>query len=76
MLNTIAINQVATLLVVIIIGVAASKVGYLPINVRKKLSDILLNIVGPLYAIKSFQLDYSPKLMNNIIIVWCYIQVQ
>lgn len=64
-----AIQQVGTLIVIVLIGVIASKVGYLPMSSRKKLSDILLNIVGPLYAIKSFQLDYSQRLLGNILTV-------
>lgn len=63
------INQVGTLIIVMIIGVIAAKVGYMTDKVRKKLSDILLNIVAPLYAIKSFQMDTSPELMSNLIIV-------
>ena len=61
----IIFNQVATLFIILIIGFIASKVGIIPENVNKKLSEILLYITSPLLIFSSFITEYeSNKLVN------------
>lgn len=63
------INQIGTLGVIIIIGVIVSKLGMMTQEVRKKMSAMLINVTAPLFAIKAFQLEYSPLLVKNMILV-------
>ncbi len=62
-------SQVLTLFLIVIIGFIAAKVNIMTVDVRKKLSDLLLDITSPLLILKSFQIRYSTEILSNMVIV-------
>ncbi len=66
------INQVITLLLIMLVGFYARKKNYLNENVTKKLSELLLMVTNPLLVISSFHLDFTPELLRNIIMVFIF----
>jgi len=62
---SIVFNQVATLLVIIVIGYIASRLNIITEQVNKKLSEILLNITSPLLIFSSFLMEYSMEKLVN-----------
>lgn len=65
---TALINQVLTLGVIIIVGVILAKLNILTLEVRQKLSKMLITVVAPMYIIKSFQVDYSSDIVSGLIL--------
>ena len=59
-------SQVLTLFLIVVVGLIAAKVNIFTDDVRKKMSDMLLNIVSPLLILKSFQIDYSQEILGNM----------
>ncbi len=62
---TALINQVLTLAVIMVVGVILAKIGILNIEVRQKMSKMLIMVVAPMYIIKSFQIEYSADIVNG-----------
>lgn len=61
-----AINQVLTLVLIIVVGFIAARVKIIDSNTRSHLSELLLLICTPMQVLHSFQIDYTQELARNM----------
>lgn len=66
---SIVFNQLATLGIIILIGVLLAKLDLLNALVRKKLSSTLIHVIAPMYVINAFQIDYNKDLLMDMGII-------
>lgn len=59
------LNQVLTLFIIMIVGIAAKKMGVINEQVNKKLSEMLLHITSPALIFSSFLFDLSAEKLSN-----------
>jgi predicted permease len=64
-MNADVINQVIVLFLMMVVGVYATKRGFINKTVEKGLSDLLLNITLPFLIISTFNLDFDPNLLDK-----------
>jgi predicted permease len=71
--NSVAVfNQVLILFLIMFVGFIAKKTGIINDAVSKKLSELLLKITNPLLVLSAFQMDFSPDIMNNVLLVFIF----
>ena len=66
------VNQILVVFLLILVGVYAKKKGIISNEINKGLSSLLLNITLPLYIITAFNLEYSPELLKNLLIIFSF----
>ncbi|MEX1376852.1 MAG: AEC family transporter [Eubacteriales bacterium] len=66
---TTVVQQILTLAIIVVIGIILARISIMTIDVRKKLSSMLVYVVAPLYVIKSFQIEYSEDILKSMGIV-------
>jgi malate permease and related proteins len=64
-MNIDVINQVIVLFLMMVVGVYATKRGFISKEVEKGLSDLLLNITLPFLIVSTFNLNYDSNLLDN-----------
>lgn len=64
-MNNDVINQVIVLFLMMVVGVYATKRGFINKTVEKGLSDLLLNITLPFLIISTFNLEFDANLLSN-----------
>ena len=66
-LAMIAAQQVIALFFLILAGFVVTKIGALPIQGKKVISDLLIYLVMPAMIINSFIRDYDPNTLHNLL---------
>ncbi len=64
----ITVNQIIQMFVLIFVGVVCTKVGLLDSQRSKTLSDVVTKVVTPALVISSFQREFDPKMLRNLLI--------
>jgi malate permease and related proteins len=70
--NSILLNQVFIVFLLLLVGVYAKKAKIIDSALNKGLTVFLMNITLPLNIISSFSFDYSRELFINIIIIFVF----
>lgn len=63
------VEKILTLAIIVVIGIIMARVNLMTLDVRKKLSSMLVYIIAPLYVVKSFQIEYSDDILKSMGIV-------
>ena len=66
----IAVEKIAEMFLIILVGVMAFRWKIIDSNANKKLSGILLKIVTPAMIFMAYQIDYQPERLKGLIITF------
>lgn len=66
--SAIVIGQVLIILLLLIVGGVSYKIGFISEKTADQMAGFALKIVTPCVIINSFQIDYDPKKLNNMLI--------
>ena len=66
----IAVEKIAEMFLIILVGVMAFRWKIIDSNANKKLSGILLKIVTPAIIFMAYQIDYQPERLKGLIITF------
>lgn len=74
-MNTVVLEQVMVLFLIMGVGFYAKKRGIIKGEVTKRLSDLLFQVTMPLLIISSFQFDFSKDMLKKVILVllWAFL---
>lgn len=64
------LNQTIIMLILIIIGVLCAKLKLISSATNKELSQFVLQVVNPVVIFMSYQKDYEPKLVKNLLLTF------
>lgn len=65
-LALISIRQIATMFIIIFIGIICSKAGIITEKGNKTLSAVVLNVVNPAVIFMSYQVDFDKELLKGL----------
>ena len=69
-MSQIILNQTIVMLILIIIGVLCAKLKLISSATNKELSQFVLQVVNPVVIFMSYQKDYEPKLVKNLLLTF------
>lgn len=64
------LKQTIIMLILITVGILCSKTGIIGKNANKDLSKLVLQVVNPVMIFMSYQTDYKPELVRNLLITF------
>ncbi len=65
---SIIINQIITMLIILLVGVLVFRTGLVDEHANTKLANLLLLVVNPIVTFCALQTDYSPELVRGLLI--------
>ena len=64
------LNQTIIMLILIMAGVMCAKIGIISKETNKDLSKFLMDIINPVVIFMSYQTDYRPELVKNLLLTF------
>lgn len=64
------LNQTIIMLILIMVGVLCAKLKIISSSANKELSQFVLQVVNPVVIFMSYQKDYEPKLVKNLLLTF------